>query len=189
MTSHYVDLTLLPDAETGVPALLGVVYNRLHRALVQQRMDSLGVSFPKYRVNPRDLGDTLRLHASEATLQSFVAEGWLRGMRDHVRVANVGAAPADAQHRCVYRRQFQSNVERLRRRRMKRKGETAEQAAQAIPDTAQQKPTLPYAHLRSLSTDQKFCLFIAMGPLQVAPVVDAFNTYGLSNGRATIPWF
>ena len=73
MTSHYVDITVVPDAETGIPALMGALYDKLHRALVQLRLDSLGISFPRYSVTPRNIGHTLRLHASEATLQSFLA--------------------------------------------------------------------------------------------------------------------
>lgn len=188
MTTHYLDFTVVPDAETSVAPLLGALYDRLHRALVQQRLDSIGVSFPQYSVIPRNLGDTLRLHGSETALQGFLAGDWMRGVRDHVRSAGVAAVPVGALHRAVRRRQFKSNVERLRRRRMKRKGETAEQAARAIPDSAAEKPTLPYAHLHSLSTGQPFCLFIELGPVRPEPTIGRFNTYGLGEG-STIPWF
>lgn len=188
MTTHYVDLTVVPDSETGIAPLMGALYDRLHRALVEQRIDNLGVSFPQYSAIPRNLGDTLRLHGSEATLNAFLSSDWLRGMRDHVRSTGVAAVPVEALHRTVGRRQFKSNVERLRRRRMKRKGETAEQAARAIPDSAAEKPNLPYVHLRSLSTGQPFCLFIALGPLSAEPSRGGFNSYGLGEG-STIPWF
>lgn len=188
MTTHYVDLTVVPDAETGVPPLLGALYDKLHRALVQQRLDSIGVSFPQYSVIPRNLGDTLRLHGTEPALQAFVAGDWLRGIRDHVRSTGIAPTPADAGHRVVQRRQFKSNVERQRRRRMKRKGENREQVERAIPDSAAEQPNLPYVHLRSLSTHQPFCLFIALGPLQPEPTPGSFNTYGLGIGT-TIPWF
>lgn len=188
MTTHYVDLTVVPDAETGIAPLMGALYDRLHRALVQQRIDELGVSFPQYSVIPRNLGDTLRLHGSEASLNSFLGSDWLRGLRDHVRSTGVATAPLGVPHRTVGRRQFKSNVERLRRRRMKRKGETAEQAARAIPDSAAEQPTLPYVHLRSLSTGQAYCLFIELGPLRPEPAEGRFNTYGLGEG-STVPWF
>jgi len=188
MTTHYVDLTVVPDAETGVPHFLGALYDKLHRALVQQRLDSIGVSFPQYSVIRRNLGDTLRLHGSEAVLQAFLADDWLRGMRDHVRSTAVAAVPVEAGHRNVQRKQFKTSVERLRRRRMQRKGETAEQAALAIPESAEHKPDLPYVHLRSLSTGQPYCLFIALSALQAEPTAGSFNTYGLSAG-ASVPWF
>lgn len=189
MTTHYVDLTVVPDAETGVPVLLGTLYDKLHRTLVEIRLDSLGVSFPGYSVVPRNIGDTLRLHGSEEVLRDFLARDWLRGLRDHVRIGAVLLAPAGALHRNLRRRQFKSNVERLRRRRMKRKGESTEQAAYAIPDSVAEKPHLPFVHLRSLSTGQPFCLFIAMGELQVGAVPGRFNSYGLGEHGVTIPWF
>ena len=117
-----------------------------------------------------------------------MALGWLQGMRDHTQVSALAPAPAGAPHRQVARRQFKTNAERLRRRRMQRKGETAAQAAAHIPDSVERRPTLPYVQLRSSSTAQPFCLFIDHGPLQAQAVSGSFNTYGLSNS-ATIPWF
>jgi len=88
----------------------------------------------------------------------------------------------------VYRKQFKTNVARLRRRRMKRKGETVEEVIKAIPDEAARKPDLPYVWMHSLSTKQRFCLFIEMGPKAKSPSAGRFSCYGLS-GEATIPWF
>ena len=188
MTTHYVDLTVVPDAETGVAPLLGALFDRLHRALAHSQLDNIGVSFPQYSVIPRNLGNTLRLHSGEADLQMFMSGDWLRGVRDHVRMTNIAAAPTDAPHRSVGRQQFKSNVERLRRRRMKRKGETAEQAPAAIPDVVERRPDLPFLQLRSSSTGQPFCLCVEHGPLQLQPVAGVFNAYGLGQ-EATVPWF
>lgn len=189
MTSHYVDLTVLPDAETAAPVLMGALYDRLHRTLVERRLETIGASFPEYSVIPRSIGDVLRLHGDNGVLRELLSSDWLRGLRDHVRMGNVLPVPADAMHRNVRRRQFKTSVERLRRRRMRRKGETAEEAARAIPDSTAEIPNLPYLHLRSLSSGQTFCLFIAMGTLQPAPVPGRFNSYGLGEAGATIPWF
>src|SRR5690606_16041898 len=98
------------------------------------------------------------------------------------------AVPAGASHRQVLRRQFKTNVERLRRRRMLRKGESAEQVAQAIPSHVERKPDLPFANLRSLSTGQTFALFVEHGQPLPQAIDGVFNTYGLSQG-ATVAWF
>ena len=188
MTSHYIDLKLLPDPETGPAQLLGALYERLHLALVQQRLDTVGVSFPGYSPNPRTLGYTLRLHGTSETLSQFMRTDWLKGMRDHLRMGEIAPVPTDAQHRSVQRKQFKTNAERLRRRRMRRKGETAEQAKAAIPDSMEGRPNLPYIHLHSRSTQQAFCLFIALGPLLTNPTPGHFNSHGLG-GPTTIPWF
>lgn len=188
MTTHYIDLTIVPDPESGTPQLLGALYDRLHIALVQQAVDSIGVSFPGYSAAPRSLGTTLRLHGSDASLRQLFGTDWLKGMRDHVRMTDIAPAPANAPHRIVQRKQFKTNAERLRRRRMKRKGETAEQAQDAIPSSVERTPNLPYAHVHSRSTAQPFCLFIALGPLSPVAVPGNFNRYGLG-GPTTIPWF
>lgn len=188
MTSHYIDLKLLPDPEIGPNHLLGALYDRLHQALVQHGKGNIGVSFPGYSINPRTLGCSLRLHGDGETLGAFMQTDWLRGVRDHVRMSEIAPAPADACHRSVQRKQFKTSAARLRRRRMRRKGETQEQARAAIPDCAEQRSHLPYAYLHSRSTRQPFPLFIRLGALQPGSVVGPFDTYGLSQ-HATIPWF
>ena len=188
MTTHYIDITLLPDPEFSQAHLLGALMTKLHRVLVQLQADDIGISFPRYSLRPRTLGDLLRLHGSPAALQQLMAQPWLQGMRDHVRVTTLASVPPDAPHRAMRRRQFKTNVERLRRRRMKRKGETAEQAEAAIPDSVGRNPGLPYAQLRSASTGQPFCLFIEQGQEQPNATPGLFNSYGLSK-TATVPWF
>jgi len=188
MTSHYLDLTVIPDAETSAPQLLGALYDRLHLSLVQQRINSIGVSFPGYSISPRALGNTLRLHADESALQQLLRTEWLQGFTDYLRQAMPAPVPRGAGHRVVQRRQFKTSAERLRRRRMHRKGETAAQAAQAIPDSVERRPPLPYAHLRSRSSGQPYCLFVALGPLTTSAVPGPFNSFGLG-GPATVPWF
>lgn len=188
MTTHYVDLKVAPDPETSPAQLLGALYDHLHLALVQQRQEHIGISFPDYSLNPRALGTTLRLHGSETDLQQLLAIEWLKGMRDHVRIKGIAAAPADAPHRTVQRKQFKTSAERLRRRRMHRKNETGEQATAAIPSSMERHPDLPYIHLHSRSTRQPFCLFIALGAPQPQATAGLFNSYGLST-TTTVPWF
>lgn len=188
MTTHYIDIRVVPDTETNAPQLLSALFDKLHLAFVQQQVDAIGVSFPGYTNNPRSLGVILRLHGTTAALESFMQQDWLKGVRDHVRMTDIALVPAGARHRSVQRRQFKTSAARLRRRRMRRKGETVEQATAAIPASVERKPTLPYLRVRSHSTGQPFCLFIANGPLTAQAVPGVFNRYGLS-GTATIPWF
>ncbi len=191
MTTHYIDITLLPDPEFSHAHLLGALVAKLHRALVQLGTDNIGVSYPQHVNAPlpkRTLGTVLRLHGTPPDLQQLMALPWLQGMRDHTKFSAPNPVPPHAQHRTVRRRQFKTSAERLRRRRMQRKGETAEQAAEAIPDCVERKPSLPYVQLRSSSTGQPFFLFIEHSPLEPMAVDGGFNAYGLSSG-ATIPWF
>lgn len=188
MTTHYIDITVLPDPGVSAPQLLGTLHNKLHMALVQHRLSQIGASFPGYSLTPRTLGTTLRLHGSNSALQQLMQANWLQGMRDHVHMTDIAEAPPGATHRTIHRKQFKTNVERLRRRRMRRKGETAEQATNAIPYNIERKPDLPYLQVRSHSTRQSFCLFIALGQPQQNATTGHFNSHGLSK-TATIPWF
>ncbi|MBX3655678.1 MAG: type I-F CRISPR-associated endoribonuclease Cas6/Csy4 [Ramlibacter sp.] len=191
MTTHYINITLLPDPEFSHAHLLGALVAKLHRALVQGRITDIGVSYPQHVSQPltqRTLGVVLRLHGTPDALQRLIGQDWLKGMRDHTQVGELLRVPANAQHRTVRRRQFKTNVDRLRRRRMQRKGETAEQAAAAIPSTVERRPDLPFVRLHSSSTGQPFCLCVDHGPLQSEPVAGAFNAYGLGH-EATVPWF
>ena len=191
MSTHYIDITLLPDPEFSHAHLLGALVAKLHRALVQGKTTDIGVSYPQYIHQPasrRTLGAVLRLHGTPQVLQGLMAQDWLKGMRDHTQATELLPAPANAPHRSVQRRQFKTNADRLRRRRMQRKGETAEQSAAAIPDSVERRPDLPFVQLRSSSTGQAFCLCVEHGPLVGQAVAGDFNAYGLGQG-ATVPWF
>ena len=188
MTTHYIDITLLPDPEFSHAHLLGALVSKLHRALVQLQASNIGISFPRHSLHPRTLGAILRLHGTEVALQRLIAQPWLQGMRDHVQLAALLPAPLNAPRWQVQRRQFKTSSDRLRRRRMRRKNETLEQAIAAIPDSVERDPQLPFVQLRSTSTGQPFCLFVDQGPAHTNAVSDRFNTYGLSLG-STIPWF
>lgn len=183
---HHLDLRLLPDPEFGPQALREALYAKLHRALAAGGCTGIGVSFPA--VQGLDLGLCLRLHGTQAGLAALMDTAWLRGMRDHLTVGEIGAVPAQARHRCVSRRQSDSSPERLRRRLMRRHSIDEAEARERIPDSTATFLKLPSLQLRSTSTGQHFRLFIHHGPLQDTPTPGAFNAYGLS-ATATVPWF
>lgn len=185
---QYIDIRLRPDPEFPIPMLMGALYGKLHRALVDLKAEGVGVSFPAHTLRPRALGNHLRLHGSAHALDELMERAWLKGMHDHVDVSARAPVPSEAQYRVVRRRQFKTNAERLRRRRMRRHGETLEQAREKIPDSVEQKVALPFAMLRSQSTGETFPLFIEHGELRPSPHNATFNQYGLSR-TATVPWF
>lgn len=188
MGTHYVDIKLVPDPEFSQAFLLGALYTKLHRALVRMGAMGIGVSFPHYSTQPRTLGSAMRLFGRENDLEMLLSTDWLRGMRDHTMLSPLAVTPSMVQHRRLIRRQFKTNADRLRRRRMLRKGETYNQSVIAIPDGVEVRPELPYVQVRSGSTGQTFCLFLLLGEPEHQQVEGVFNSYGLSQ-TATIPWF
>lgn len=185
---HYVDLTLLPDPEITQLHLMGALFSKLHRALVAQRSEHVGISFPAVQADRVWLGECLRLHGSQVQLTSLMATPWLIGLRDHVQTTAVLAVPAHAAFRVVSRVQAKSSPDRQRRRQMRRHGLTQAQAQARIPDAAAERLDLPYVQLQSQSTVQTFRLFIQHGPLTETAKPGLFSAYGLSP-TATIPWF
>ena len=184
---RYIDIHLLPDPEFSQPQLMSALFSKLHRALVELKRRDIGLSFPK--VQSRSLGDGLRLHGSEVALNHLMALDWLKGMRDHSRVELLSRVPDAVQYRVVRRVQADSSPERLRRRLVRRKGFTEDQALTQIPShVAAQYLSLPFVQLRSQSTGQNFKLFIEHGQPAYQPVLGTFSAYGLSH-TATIPWF
>ncbi len=188
MTTHFMDFQVRPDAEMSESHLMGALYDKLHLVLARQHRDDIGVSFPYYSLNPRTPGPVLRIHGRADALAELTDNEWLGGMRDYVRIGEMATTPDDARHRTVQRRQFKTSAARLRRRRMRRKGETEARAREAIPDSVERLANLPFVHLHSRSSGQAYCMFIGLGPLQDHPAVGKFNSYGLSN-VTTVPWF
>lgn len=184
---HFIDARLLPDPEFTAPLLMSALYNKLHRALASLQVENVGVSFPEYQLLPRTLGGILRVHGTQAALSDLMAAGWLNGMSDHIDPASIQAAPQPGEYLLVQRKQYKTNVDRLRRRRMRRKGDSWDQASTAIPDTAVQTPRLPFVNLRSQSTGQTFAVFIEQ-TTRSQPTPGTFSNYGLSRS-ATVPKF
>jgi len=58
---------------------LGILYEKLHLALVNDRINNIGVSFPHYSVIPKTLGNLLRLHGTDAVLEQFQKPSMTRG--------------------------------------------------------------------------------------------------------------
>ena len=109
-------------------------------------------------------------------------------MRDHTAVGPVLPVPALKGYRVVRRVQAKSNPERLRRRLVARKGVSAEEARQAIPDSVAELLDLPFVVINSRTTGQQFRLFVEHLPVRDEPVTGPFSAYGLSP-VATVPWF
>jgi len=183
---HYLEITLLPDTEFPAPMLMSALFAKLHRVLVQISSTDIGISFPTIAAN--HLGNTLRLHGSAAALKNLMERSWLVGMRDHSDVKEIHPVPAGASQCRVKRVQTKSSVERLRRRYQKRFSDALpEDIAKRIPDSMEQRLSLPYVRLKSLSTGNDFLMFLQQLKVEQSQK-GVFNAYGLSS-NGTVPWF
>lgn len=185
---HYLEIRLLPDPEFVPTVLMNALFAKLHRALVELESRAIGISFPDVQSEPPAPGGRLRLHGTSDELQRLMALNWLTGMCDHITINQPTLVPAKVSYRSVRRVQAKSNPERLRRRLMKRKGITEDEARRAIPDSVAEQLKLPFVTIKSRSTGQEFRLFFDHQPVQSELKEGEFSRYGLSP-TATVPWF
>ncbi|MEY8198706.1 MAG: type I-F CRISPR-associated endoribonuclease Cas6/Csy4 [Colwellia sp.] len=191
---YYLDITLLPDAEVNLGFIWKNVYQQIHIALVDNKTangsSAIAVSFPEYGNKKYPLGAKLRLLAkTEEQLNKLDAPKWLNRLTDYSHVTSIKEVSLPVERFvCFKRQQFNTNIERLARRRVKRKSETLEQALKYYKGFEGEESTLPFVNMQSLTEDKKFQLFVNKC-LTDKSVSGEFNCYGLSKDQATIPWF
>lgn len=188
----YFDITLLPDAEANLGFLWQKVFTQVHLALVENKLpdgnSAVAVSFPTYAGKDFPLGSKLRLMAGdEEELQDLNLPEALSRLTDYCHLSSIKSVPQTSFHANFWRIRFDSNIERLARRRAKRKEISFEEALEHYAGFDEEQSKLPYIQIQSLSKDERFRLFVKKTELDEA-VDGVFNCYGLSK-TATVPWF
>ena len=189
----YLDITILPDAEANIGFIWQKVYQQLHLALVEQKTvdgnSTIAISFPEYGNKAFPLGSKLRLFAtSQEQLQQLDLAKWLNRLTDYTHRTSIKEVPLSVEQYARFKRvQFDTNPERLARRRAKRKSEPLETALAYYADFEDKQSKLPFVNIQSLSKDQRFRLFIEQEIVAQAECGE-FSCYGLSK-TATVPWF
>ncbi|NOQ13677.1 MAG: type I-F CRISPR-associated endoribonuclease Cas6/Csy4 [Methyloprofundus sp.] len=190
---YYIDITLLPDAEANLGFLWQKVYQQLHLALVEnkvsEKQSAIAVSIPDYGSKAFPLGCKLRLFAQyQEQLQQLDMGKWLKRLTDYTHVTSIKNVPVSVSQFAQFRRkQFNTNSERLARRRVKRKEESLEQALKHYASFTDQETHLPFINIKSLTKGEQFRLFIERDIFKKSEE-GTFNCYGLSQG-ATVPIF
>lgn len=186
----YIEIRLLPDFELDASFLLNSLCSKLHAVLGKSSAGKIGLSFPEFSLQPRQLGQKLRLHGQADDLQQLMALNWLHGLRDYCHCSDISAVPANARQ-CYFARVQQKSAENKRRRSVQKGWLTADEAIQQIPETAKDRLHLPYLHLKSRTTQQQVMIFIKQGPVADTKSDGTFNSYGLSRSaeKVTVPWF
>ncbi|MBL4584546.1 MAG: type I-F CRISPR-associated endoribonuclease Cas6/Csy4 [Pseudomonadales bacterium] len=190
---YYLDITLLPDTEANIGFIWQKVYSQVHLALVDKKLpngqSAIAVSFPDYGAGAFPLGNKLRLFAATSEkLERLNLDEWLNRLRDYTHYTSIKEVPSSVEQHVRFRRvQFDTNIERLARRRAKRKNESMETALAHYSGFKDRQSKLPFVNIQSLSKGERFRLFIEREFLS-QPVVGGFSCYGLSTA-ATVPWF
>lgn len=202
---HYIEITLIQNAEIPLYFIWSKLYTQLHLALVEikdsQERVPVGVSFPNYRYEADKqtgfLGDKLRIFANDqATLERLDLDRWFARLRDYIHQSSIRETPLDkvTQHTCFARKSFPSVAQKAHSRAfLYAKWNSQEQVnidnmADQLRQTIDTKG-LPFVSLQSLSGGHDYRLHITQiwdVPRNEAEPV--FSTYGLSR-NASVPIF
>jgi len=181
---YYIDIKIKPDAEMRENLLLNKVYSKLHKALFTLNSSKIGVSFPRYHVM---LGDVIRIHGTKEKIIELQAINWLGALSAYCELSDILAIPNQVSYRTISRKQ--SNMTEAKLRRLIKRGSVSED------NTKKYKAKMyslgldnPYLELESNSNGHKHRRYLQFGEIINTPVVDVFDTFGLSK-TATIPWF
>jgi len=202
---YYIEITLLTDEEVHLGFLWQKLYQQIHLALVELKTEEnrshIAVSFPQYGNKEFPLGNKLRLlsETQEQLIQLNVQQ-WLDRLTDYIHCTSIKKVPSSvSQFACFKRRQFDTNINRLARRRVKRKKNTLEEALKYYAGFTDKESNLPFINILSLSSgkennvtdNKKFRLFIEK-EIKKSPLHGDFTCYGLSNRdkkQSTVPIF
>lgn len=211
--NYYQEITLLPDADIALGFLWQNVFQQVHIALVEHKVNSnqslVAVGFPDYRQAQFPLGSKLRLFAQEqVTLEKLAIHQWLTRLEDYVHIKGIKPVPSDVTHVSFVRKQVKS-PERIERDMQQKAAlwaaKSGKSVAECLVELEKSKPVvqcrLPFVYLHSQQTkrrspdkNSKFPLFIEMH-LQPLSIEGRFDCYGLNakmGGEqtfATVPHF
>ncbi len=192
----YLEITLLPNPEVGVNFLWSKVFQQIHLGLVEMQDDQgkvpVGLSFPEYVIGDKYsiLGSKLRLFANdEAVLKQFDTAKWLARLSDYVHCTSIQPVPEKIIGYAIYQReQPKTNPERLARRYARRHNVDYQNALTIYSKRNYQSINSPFIRLKSLSSDNNFCLWIKKIPVDIQASTSEFSSYGLSS-VSSVPEF
>ena len=199
----YIEMTLLPGAEIGLYFLWSKVYQQIHLAFVEMKGDSnnipIGISLPEYEKNKIwKLGNKIRFFANdESDLHTMGLKKRFLRLADYVHLTGIRSVPDNvclyATFRRVQPQLTQAKQKRLIGRLAVRENISVEEVAMRFQKSGKidgkgRFLSLPYVRMESLSSGEKFLLFISKKEAGDTPVYEKFSAYGLSN-TSTVPEF
>lgn len=189
----YREIILKPQPEISLGFLWGKVFQQIHIGLVEMKDSNgnvpLGIGLPEYFSEYGPLGRKLRIFTlSKEIFTEFDADTRLKRLADYVHLTEIRDVPENISSFSRFKRQQpKTNVERLARRKAKRKGISIEQAISELKDFEDKQVDTPFINMQSLSSNKRFRLFI-LKEVCNTPTYEGFSTYGLST-VSTVPEF
>jgi CRISPR-associated endonuclease Csy4 len=181
---YYLDIKIVPDEEVPIYFIRNKVYAKFHKALFSLNSTDIGISFPKYKVK---LGNVIRLHGTENSLQKLQDKNWLGGLSGYCDISSIQAIPDEVVYRTISRKQ--SNMTEAKLRRLIQRGSISQDEVKGYKAKMfQQSLDNPYLELESTSNGHKHRRYLAFGESSKSMTLGEFDFFGLSK-TASIPWF
>jgi len=181
---HYIDIKLTPDAEMRENVLMNKVYSKLHKALFTLKSDSIGVSFPEYKVL---FGCIIRLHGQKAMLNDLQGLDWIGGLGGYCKSSEISAVPKICKYRIISRKQ--SNMTQAKLNRLIKRGTISKNEIKSYKSKMYACGLdEPYFELESGSNGKKHRRYINFSNFTEKSEKGEFDCFGLSK-TATVPWF
>lgn len=190
--NYYQEITLIPDGEVSLSFLWTKVFTQLHLALAEEQqregMVKTALAFPEYQ--DKGLGNKIRIFAPSAEqLERLHLEQRLKRLSDYIHMPKIREiVERRITGYSIYSRyQPDKSVERKARRYARRHEGVSYEEAIHLLNKQKKESTLPYIQIKSLSSSQRFSLFIKKKSCKEEQQ-GLFSAYGLSD-RATVPEF
>lgn len=199
MIDHYIDIKF--EINRSVYNNMSRFVTSLHISQVNQSHEKLGfdkdvkisndyqypvgISFPN--INPKGLGDCIRLHGSLDELKLLMKTGNWVSYGGDFKVENLKQIPDTCKYRSFNRVQLETDkkIDKRRIRVMKKFGASFIEACEQYP---YKTTNLPFLNIISNTTKCNFPLFINCSDIFDEYKYNGFSSYGLSKS-STIPWF
>lgn len=192
----YRDITLLPGDDIGHHFLWEKVFCQVHLALVENKnaegRSPFGITFPEFDTENNRLGHKLRVFApDQVTMEKLTLSRWLENLLDYVHLTSIRPVPETGGATVrTSRMQTKSNAERLIRRAAHRQNISLEEARVQRRNTKSQFTRAPYIWVKSLSSGERFRLFIKQ-EMEERVQGSVFTLYGFAIGEmeGSLPYF
>ena len=180
--NKYIDIKVKGSKYIKSNKVINDIVTEIHRYLNRNKINTIGLSYPN--MFP-DLGDTIRIHGTEAELESMYDED-LWG-EFNVKVSRIKDVPDEIKHRTISR--VQTSMSNSKLNRLIKRG--------TIPNEDIKKYKIkmvssgldnPYLQLKSESNKRYYMRFMNMSECVEETVEGVFDEFGMSK-KATIPWF
>jgi len=209
---YYQDITLLPDGDIALGFIWQKIFQQVHIALVEQKVDEqhsvIAVSFPAYNSEDFPLGNKLRVLAMERKeLEKLNLSKFLSRFDDYCHLKSIKVVPSDRTVPVAYVRKKVKGSTRIEKDMLSKAKHWSEKSGKSLDDCLKEleksKPQansrLPFVWMESLQTksmnptgSSRFPIFIERREFETHKA-GLFNCYGLSfssNGNvATVPHF